>query len=73
MSMEQVVGGVAAATGYVLRVLVFLVSWLPAIAGPSLVLYGAYQYSPPASYILAGLVVSLLTFVRPNRKGARRR
>lgn len=71
--METVVNGVAAGAGYALRVLVVLVSWIPVAAGPSLVLYGTYQYSPPACYILAGVAVSVLTFVRPNRKGARRR
>lgn len=71
--MERAIGEVAAAAGYVLRVLVVLVSWVPATAGPLLVLYGTYQYSPPACYILAGTAVSLLTFVRPNRRGARSR
>ncbi len=71
--MERVIGEVAAGVGYATRVLVFLISWIPVVAGPFLVLYGTYQYSPPAAYILAGLLVSVLTFVRPNRKGARRR
>lgn len=71
--MEQVVGGVAAGVGYVVRLVVVLGTWVPVAAGPALILYGTYQYSPPASYILAGVAVSVLTFVRPNRKGARRR
>jgi hypothetical protein len=71
--MERVVGDVAAGVGYVARVLIVLATWVPVAAGPSLVLYGTYQYSPPAAYILAGLAVSVLTFVRPNRKGARPR
>lgn len=71
--MEQTIGMAATAAGLVLRVLVVLGSWIPVAAGPALVLYGTYQYSPPASYILAGVAVSVLTFVRPNRKGARRR
>lgn len=71
--MERVVGDVAAGVGYALRVLAVLLSWVPVVAGPALILYGTYRYSPPASYILAGVAVSVLTFVRPNRKGARRR
>lgn len=71
--MEQAIGTVAAGVGYVTRVLIVLLSWVPATAGPLLVLYGTYQYSPPASYILAGVAVSVLTYVRPNKRGARRR
>ena len=71
--MEQTIGAVAAGAGYLARVLLVFLSWVPAVVGPLLVLYGTYQYSPPASYILAGVVVSVLTFVRPNKRGARRR
>lgn len=71
--MERVIGEVATVAGYAARVLVVLLSWVPVVVGPLLVLYGTWMYSPPASYILAGLIVSALTLVRPNTKGAGRR
>jgi hypothetical protein len=66
--MERMVGETAAAIGYVLRVLVWVLSQLPAIAGPLLVLWGTWAIYPPAAYILAGAAICLVTYGRPNRR-----
>ena len=64
VGMNEAIGAVAAAVGHLLRVLWHLLGWVPVVAGPSLVLWGTWQIYPPATYILGGLVVSLLTFRR---------
>lgn len=71
--MERVVGEAAAVVGHALRAVLVLVAWVPTVVGPALVLYGVSQWSRPAAYVLAGLAVSLLTFVRPNQKRGRRK
>jgi hypothetical protein len=70
--VNEVIGTVAAATGYVLRALLYLLGWVPAVAGPSLVLWGTWQICPPACYILGGLVVSVLTLQRANTRSVRK-
>jgi hypothetical protein len=62
--VNEAIGVAAAATGYTLRVLLYLLGWVPPIAGPLLVLWGTWQIYPPSSYILAGLVICVLTFRR---------
>ena len=70
--MNQAIGTAAAVTGHALRVLLYLLGWVPAVAGPSLVLWGTWQIYPPAAYILAGVAVSLLTFWRANTRSVRK-
>ncbi len=67
--MERVVIGVAAGAGYALRILIVLLSWVPATAALALVLYGTWLIYVPASFILAGVLVGGLTM----RRGAVRK
>jgi len=55
------------------RLLVVLVGWVPAVVGPTLVLYGTYMLSHAACYILAGLAICVLTFARANPRRGRHR
>ncbi len=70
--MNEAIGVAAAATGHVLRVLLYLLGWVPVAAGPSLVLWGTWQIYPPAAYILAGLTISVLTLWRANPRSVRK-
>jgi len=72
ITMVEVVGTVAAAAGYVLRALLYLLGWVPVVAGPLLVFGGTWMVYPPACYILAGLAISVLTFWRANSRSVRK-
>jgi hypothetical protein len=65
-SVNEAIGAAAAATGYALRVVLYLLGWVPVVAGPLLVLWGTWQIYPPAMYILAGLAICVLTLLRAN-------
>lgn len=70
--MNDAIGTVAAATGYLLRALLYLLGWVPVAAGPALVLWGTWQIYPPAAYILAGLTISVLTLQRATPRRVRK-
>ena len=70
--MNEAIGVAATATGHALRAVLYLLGWIPAAAGPFLVLWGTWLIYPPACYILAGLVVSVLTLWRANTRSVRR-
>lgn len=70
--MNEAIGGVAAVTGHALRVLLYLLGWVPVAAGPLLVLWGTWQIYPPSACILAGLTISVLTLWRANPRSVRK-
>lgn len=70
--MNEVVGSVAAAAGYTVRIVLWVLGWVPPVAGPLLVLWGTWQIYPPAAYILAGLTICLLTVRRATPRSVRK-
>lgn len=70
--MNQAIGAAAAGLGYAIRALLYLLGWVPVVAGPLLVLGGTWAIYPPAACILAGLTISLLTFWRANTRSVRK-
>jgi len=70
--VNEAIGAAAEVVGYALRAVLYLLGWVPVVAGPLLVLGGTWMIYPPACYILAGLMISVLTFWRANSRSVRK-
>jgi hypothetical protein len=54
--------------GYLARALLYSVNILPIVAAPVLVIYGTYQIYPPASFIVAGLILFIVNSRPTDRR-----
>lgn len=69
--MDRVVGGAAAFLGHLVRWVVLMLRIIPLVAAPLLVVYGVWLLSEPAAYIVAGVIVFVLS--RPPQTTDRRK